>query len=180
MITAPEPYPQVVPELADHLQRNKRTPMISFPTSAYLLFVGAGPPLYSTVLHRLEDLGCETRFATSFSEALLILKRQRGAIVFSEMYLPDGSARTLVPQVTSSCSSLFVSLPVEDGCWWIPIVLNGEICLGEPALRSREFTNVLLENVSRQATADKVVSRHVYEHKSQTTTANEARLGSAL
>lgn len=41
--------------------------------------------------------------------------------------------------------NIFSALPVENGCWWLPIVREGCRCFGQPALRSREFGQILDE-----------------------------------
>src|SRR6516225_2972585 len=31
------------------------------------------------------------------------------------------------------------TLPVEEGCWWLPVLQNGEDCLGTAAFRPNQF-----------------------------------------
>ena len=111
--------------------------------TAYLLFVGELPPLFSPVLERLRDAGCEVRHAADYSDALFAIKRQ--PIVLSKTMLPWGSARNLIPEISAGCGSLFVYFPVEDGCWWIPMMLQGQPCETKAALHSRDFAKLLLE-----------------------------------
>ena len=54
--------------------------------------------------------------------------------------------------------SMFYMLPVEEGCWWLPVLRNGENCLGTPAIRTTEFTYVLIEIIKGIA-ADAASSR---------------------
>jgi hypothetical protein len=42
----------------------------------------------------------------------------------------------------SNCH-VFYAYPVENGCWWLPLMSGGQECLGAPALRPREFVGVL-------------------------------------
>lgn len=42
----------------------------------------------------------------------------------------------------SNCH-VFYAYPVENGCWWLPLMNDGQECLGAPALRPREFVGVL-------------------------------------
>lgn len=39
--------------------------------------------------------------------------------------------------------NMFHLLPVEEGCWWLPVLRNGAHCLGMPALRTKEFNRAL-------------------------------------
>ncbi len=88
-------------------------------------------------------MGCECSYAALRREALALLGRPRFSIVLSKANLPDGNARGLASAVRSVSGSLFLSFPVEDGCWWIPVVRDGEPCR-EVALRPRQFAEELL------------------------------------
>jgi hypothetical protein len=58
-----------------------------------------------------------------------------------------GSNRTesLGALLSGSRTTLFYALPVENGCWWVPILRVGEECFGVPALRPTEFAGALDE-----------------------------------
>ncbi len=43
---------------------------------------------------------------------------------------------------------MFHRLVVEEGCWRLPVLKNGESCFGAAAFRSSEFTRVLGEIVT--------------------------------
>jgi hypothetical protein len=45
--------------------------------------------------------------------------------------------------LSGSRITLFYALPVEEGCWWVPVLRIGDECIGEPALRPHEFSIVL-------------------------------------
>jgi hypothetical protein len=45
--------------------------------------------------------------------------------------------------LSGSRSTLFYALPIEKGCWWVPILKAGEECFGAPALRPTEFAKAL-------------------------------------
>src|SRR5271154_5439931 len=36
-------------------------------------------------------------------------------------------------ELGGSNSTVFYSCPIEDGCWWLPLVRCGQKCLGAPA-----------------------------------------------
>jgi hypothetical protein len=114
-------------------------------TTAYLLFVGEPAPFFSPVLEQLKDAGCEVRHAAGCNEALSTIQQLAGPIVLSKTRLSCGSARNLIPKITAASGSLFVYFPVEDGCWWIPMILQGKLCEGEVARHSRDFGKLLLE-----------------------------------
>jgi len=43
--------------------------------------------------------------------------------------------------------NMFHPIPVETGCWWLPVLRNGEECLGLSAISTKEFTNIFAEMV---------------------------------
>lgn len=43
--------------------------------------------------------------------------------------------------------TMFHMLPVEKGCWWLPVLRDGKDCLGMCALRASEFREVFAEIV---------------------------------
>lgn len=45
--------------------------------------------------------------------------------------------------LNGATSRAFYCLPVEDGCWWLPLMCCGEKCLGAPAFRPSEFVGEL-------------------------------------
>jgi hypothetical protein len=105
----------------------------------------------------LTKLGCTCHFAQSCKEIVDILSYSKLDIVLS-LNPQQSMAELLALLAGSSCSSMFYRLPVEEGCWWLPVLRNGESCLGAAAFRSNEFTRVLAEIV-RRITADAAARR---------------------
>jgi hypothetical protein len=110
-----------------------------------VLFVGEYPALSASVTRVLKSLGCECHYAASREQALAILEERRFRLVLSKAKLPDGNARELLPKVEAAAGWLFLSFPVEDGCWWIPLMEEGRLCLEAVALHSREFSKALVK-----------------------------------
>jgi len=110
-----------------------------------VLFVGEYPALSASVARALKSLGCECHYAASCEQALAALQRRKYRLVLSKAKLADGSARQLLPPVESGSGWLFLSFPVEDGCWWIPVMEEGRMCMEAVALHSREFSKALVK-----------------------------------
>jgi hypothetical protein len=66
-------------------------------------------------------------------------------LVLCDLNAERVSKSLLVSSLMASRSTLFYSLPVERGCWWLPAVRQGEYCLGAPALSPREFAAAIDE-----------------------------------
>jgi len=112
---------------------------------AGVLFVGEYPALSASVAHVLKSLGCECRYAATCEQALATLQQRRFRLVLSKAKLLDGNARELVPGVEAARGWLFLSFPVEDGCWWIPVMEEGRLCMEAVALHSREFSKAVVK-----------------------------------
>ncbi len=124
-----------------------------------MLFVGEYPALSASMARVLKSIGCEIRFAASCEEALAAMKQRRFRVVLSKTNLADGSARKLIPTVQTAEGWLFLSFPVEEGCWWIPVMQEGQLCVEAVALRSREFSKALLQIVKSVAAAPQEAPR---------------------
>lgn len=115
---------------------------------AGVLFVGEYPALSASVTRALNSLGCERRYAATCEEAMAALEERRFRVVLSKAKLVDGNARTLIPAMQAASGWLFLSFPVEDGCWWIPVMQAGQLCVESVALHSREFSKSLVRIVN--------------------------------
>jgi len=107
-----------------------------------VLVVGESPRLFSS-FRRLERLGCECHFAESHREVSALLSHTKLDIVLS-LYTQERLSQ-MMALLAGLRVSMFYMLPVEEGCWWLPVLRNGENCLGAPAIRTSEFTYVLVE-----------------------------------
>ena len=107
-----------------------------------VLVVGDSPHLFSS-FRRLERLGCECHFAESHREVSALLSHTKLDIVLS-LYTHQRLSQ-MMALLAGRRVSMFYMLPVEEGCWWLPVLRNGENCLGTRAIRTTEFTYVLIE-----------------------------------
>jgi CheY-like chemotaxis protein len=111
---------------------------------AGVLFVGEYPAVSASLTRVLNSLGCECRYAETCEEALAAMEKRKFRVVLSKSKLSDGNARKLIPTIEAASGWLFLSFPVEDGCWWIPAMENGQLCVEAVALHSREFSKSLV------------------------------------
>jgi len=114
-----------------------------------VLVVGDSPHLFSS-FRRLERLGCECHFAESHREVSALLSHTKLDIVLS-LYTHQRLSQ-MMALLAGRRVSMFYMLPAEKGCWWLPVLRNGENCLGTPAIRTTEFTYVLIEIIKGIAT----------------------------
>jgi len=113
-----------------------------------VLLVGDNPQSFSPSRQLLERNDCECHFAGSVEAAEDLLRLWQFDIVLSTHRVPSNAIQSLVGLLSGSGTSLFASLRVEEGLWWVPVLQFGKDCYG-PALRVGEFARVL-DDLRRQ------------------------------
>lgn len=106
-----------------------------------VLLLGGSEKSSSFLAWHLERHGCHCWFATSPEEALALFERYNFQLVLSTK--PLRLANAMVARLGESRCNVFYCQPVEDGCWWLPLVDHGKKCMGSPALRPSEFVSAL-------------------------------------
>src|SRR3984957_5617610 len=110
-----------------------------------VLLVGNSPQVFSSCRRRLMASGCHCEFAECEREVWNVLQQRQFDIVLSVHRGRSAHTESRGAFVPGSRTTLFYALPVENGCWWVPILKVGEECFGAPALRPTEFANALGE-----------------------------------
>jgi len=106
-----------------------------------VLLLGETAKASSHLLWHLEQRGCYCWFASSAEQSIALFKKHRFPLILSTN--PMRQATQMVSLLGQSNCSVFYAYPVETGCWWLPLMKDGQKCLGAPALRPREFIGVL-------------------------------------
>ena len=109
-----------------------------------ILVVGESPHAFS-LFRPLEKIRYQWHFARSHQEVAALLGHIALDIVINTY--THHSHSEMLALLTGLRVSMFYVLPVEAGCWCLPVLRNGENCLGTPAFRPRELTYVLAEIV---------------------------------
>jgi hypothetical protein len=108
-----------------------------------VLLVGEEPREFFLSRQLFERSDCQCHFAKSEREIAEMLIATEFDIVLSTHRISGGSIHRLVALLSGSRASVFYSLRVEEGYWWLPVLRLGKECLGTPALRGGEFVHVL-------------------------------------
>jgi hypothetical protein len=117
------------------------------PGEVGVLFVDDSPVPSASVARVLCSLRCGWSYAGSCEEALAAMEERTFQVVLSKFKLADGSRRRLIPAVQIASAWLFLSFPVEDGCWWLPVIEAGRLSVKAAALHSGEFRSALVKIV---------------------------------
>jgi hypothetical protein len=107
-----------------------------------VLLLGDSQQSFSISQQFLERRGCECHFAGSLEAAKDLLDLWQFDIVLSMRAIPGETIQKLVGLLSGSGVSLYSSLRVEMGSWWLPVLQFGKESYG-PALRVDEFRHVL-------------------------------------
>jgi hypothetical protein len=110
-----------------------------------VLLVGHRTDVFSSCRRHLEANGCHCEFAECEREVWNVLKQGQFDIVLSVHRGRSTHTESLGALLSGSRSTLFYALPIEKGCWWVPILKAGKECFGAPALRPAEFAEALDE-----------------------------------
>jgi hypothetical protein len=113
-----------------------------------VLLVGDSPQSFSLIRQLLEKCGCECHFAGSLEAVKTLLRLWQFDFVLSTHGIPSYPIQTLIGLLSGSSASLFSSLRVEEGSWWMPVLQRGKECYG-PALTVGEFSRAL-DDLKRQ------------------------------
>lgn len=105
----------------------------------------------SLLVKQLAQLGFACFFAHSFDEAKSKLSEENFSLVLSRLSIDGGSVYELQPLLVGRPTSLFYSLAVQQGCWWIPGVRLGAECMGEPAMRPEDFFKSIAPDATSSA-----------------------------
>lgn len=105
-----------------------------------VLLVGGHPGLFSPIVF-LEKMGCECHVAESNQELRNLLGHTKLDIVLS--LNTHHRLLEIMSLLAGLPINMFHLLPVEEGGWWLPVLREGEDCLGVDAVRTREFSEVL-------------------------------------
>jgi hypothetical protein len=117
-------------------------------TKPKVLLMGVNTQGFSYLMKRLQGHGCDCEFAGSYSQARLLLMNRIFDLVLTPMRLREESTFPLLALLSGSETNLFYSSSVEDSCWWLPAIRNGQSCFGAGALRPSEFVIVLDQTIA--------------------------------
>jgi CheY-like chemotaxis protein len=108
-----------------------------------VLLVGENARKALTLQSHLERHKCGVRFATTLKEARDLLGKQSFDLVLCEFLCSDGTAYQLTPFLRNTQTTMFFSNPVENGCWWMCAIADGQDCSDKPGIAPGEFRIVL-------------------------------------
>jgi len=111
-----------------------------------VLLVGQNLHGSQSLTERLHRWGFKCHRASSIRAALDLLGSRPFDLVLSNTHLRDGTRFGFLVALAGLPVTVFLCLPVENSCFWLPAMDGGKECLGLlPALRPSEFASTLVE-----------------------------------
>jgi hypothetical protein len=114
-----------------------------------VLLVGESARSFTHIIQRLERHGCRCRFVDSYEQARELIANESFELILSVIPPRANAISSLAERLVGTSASIYYAQLVEDGCWWLPALCQGERCFGAPALRPSEFAGVLDREVER-------------------------------
>jgi hypothetical protein len=114
-----------------------------------VLLIGESARSFTHIIRRLEQHGCRCRFVDSYEQARETILNEPFDLVLSVIPPRENAISSLTEILVGTRASIYYAQLVEDGCWWLPALRQGERCFGAPALRPSEFSALLDHEVER-------------------------------
>jgi hypothetical protein len=108
-----------------------------------VLLVGDNARKALILQSHLERHECGVRFATTLKEARDLIEKQSFDLVLCEFLCSDGTASQLTPFLHDTQTTMFFSNAVENGCWWMCALADGQDSSNQPGIAPGEFRVVL-------------------------------------
>jgi len=109
-----------------------------------ILLVGRNTSWGAPLQSRLKQIGCDLSFAPSLRVTSAFIERGSYAAILLDSSVPLSKRNQLLADLLGSGTSVFLLFPVENGCWWLPVLHSGEACFGSPGFRTKEFSSELV------------------------------------
>ena len=110
-----------------------------------VLLIGQNFHSGQALTDRLQRWGFRCHFASNMRAASDLLSSHPVDLVLSNTHLSDGTGFGLLVALAGLPVTAFLCLPVDDSCFWLPVIDGGKECLGLPALRPSEFACAIEE-----------------------------------
>jgi hypothetical protein len=109
------------------------------PPRARSLLVGRDTSWGIALLRSLIKFGSEFSFVPPLRVTAEFVRKGAYTLILIDSTVPMGQRKQLVCGLVGSDASIFYAYPVENGCWWVPVLLSGEDCYGSPAFRTEQL-----------------------------------------
>jgi hypothetical protein len=104
-----------------------------------ILLVGRSGSWGTLVLKSLTKFESELSFALPQTVTSEYVRKGAFNLILLDSTVSPEQRRQLGSELVGSEASIFYTFPVENGCWWLPILRLGQDCHGTAAFRRNEF-----------------------------------------
>jgi hypothetical protein len=111
-----------------------------------ILMVGQNSSWGGRLQSALEQIGCDFSFVPSLRATPEYVRKGAYPLLLLDSTVPTERRKKLCASLMGSRISIYQLFPVENGCWWLPVLVSGEECFGSPGFRTKE----LLAEIARR------------------------------
>jgi hypothetical protein len=123
-----------------------------------VLLAGPRARFGASLPDRLQQWGFRCEFTPTARRAYQLICSRQIAVVLATTRLPDDSGFALIKSLSGHAVTAFLCVPFEYGCFWLPAIDRGRVCLGSPALRPAEFARAIQRMSLQERPARAVLS----------------------
>ena len=127
----------------------ENSPSLTAGRSPRSLLVGRDTSWGIPLLRSLIRFGSEFSFVQPLRVTAEFVRKGAYTLILIDSTVPMGHRKQLVCGMVGSDASIFYAYPVENGCWWVPVLLSGEDCYGSAAFRTDQLL-AELEHILRE------------------------------
>ena len=102
--------------------RSQRAAAISCPS---VLLVGRNASWGKSVLRRFQKFGCELALVTPQIVTSQYVRNGGHNLILLDSTVSSEQRRQLASELIGSEVSIFYTFPVENDCWWLPVLRRG-------------------------------------------------------
>ena len=106
-----------------------------------ILLLGENQSGWASLQRQLEKRSCRCWLGRSAKEAVALTGARDYDLILTS--IPVAQIDACLAELGGFQPNVFYCHPVEDGCWWLPVVRHGRKCFGAPGVRGAEFPGVL-------------------------------------
>ena len=110
-----------------------------------VLFVGLDSGVARNISQPLRGRGFRCFYASDLAAARELFELIHIDLVLTHTQLSDGTGLGLAASLAGLRVTVFLCVPDEAGCMWLPAIDRGDVCLGASDLGPAEFLNLLEE-----------------------------------
>jgi hypothetical protein len=115
-------------------------PQVSAPS---VLLIGRSVSWGVVAVKYLAKFDSKLSFAAPENVSSRLISNSKFRLILLDASVTAEQRRGIMSELAGTGADVYYSFPVENGCWWLPAMRDGQNCHGAPAFRRDEFAKEL-------------------------------------